>query len=254
MCRLIKYELRKSRAAFGVLALAILALEAYYLISVRTDSEGNIATACILLAVSGFATGITIFVLGITTYSNELKQKTSYLIFMTPNNALSVIAAKLLYTILTTFVFTALLGGFCVMDMRLLLEHYGELTEFYQLIDEMLVQAGINLSEFYLLVGFNAASIFLGLISALVTAYLAVTFSATIMQNRKGRGWVTFALYALLIFAQNRVSALYTDPDMTYSTIRDLTHALAPGAIQSLVVILVCWFGSAWMLERKVSL
>lgn len=254
MCRLIKYELRKSRAAFGILALTILVLEAYYLFSINADSEGNIVMSCVLLAVSGFATAITIFVLGITTYSNELKQKTSYLIFMTPNSALSVIAAKLLYTIMTTLVFSALLGGFCMMDVRMLLEHYDELTDFYRTIDEMLSQMGIKLNEFYLVVAFNAGSVFLSLISALVTAYLAVTFSATVMQNRRGRGWVTFLVYVLILFGLNRISALYTDPDMTYSTVDALTRALIPSAIQSLAVIALCLFGSAWMLESKVSL
>ncbi len=254
MFKLIKYEVRKSRAALGILLAAIIALEAYYLISLSADSYGNTVTAAVLLAVSGFAAAIAVFAVGIASYSNELKQKTSYLIFLTPNSSLAIMAAKTLFTLFAALVFGGLLGGLCVLDLKLLLERYNEMTSFYEMIDSFLQSQNINLSQFYLLVGFTAANVLVQVIGYLVVAYFAVTFSATVMQQKKGRGFVTVLVYLLILFGLNRLSSLWVRGVDAFENVRQLVRALVPELIQNAVVILLSLFGSAWLLDKKVSL
>ena len=254
MLKLIKYEVRKSRVALGILLAAIIALEAYYLISLQADSTGNVITSAVLLTVSGFAAAIAVFAVGISSYSNELKQKTSYLIFLTPNTSLAIMAAKTLFTLFAAIVFGSLLCGLCVLDLKLLMEHYDEMTSFYEMIDSFLKTQDINLSQFYLLIGFTAANALIQVVGYLVVAYFAVTFSATVMQQKKGRGFVTVVVYLAILFALNRLASLWVRDVGEFENIRQLVRALVPNGIQNVIVILLSLFGSAWLLDKKVSL
>ena len=114
MLKLMKYELRKNRTLLLTILGIIAALEAYFLISARitagytlrgvfsdaaTRAEINLAVSMGLLAAASFGTALAIFVMGVAGYSRELNQKTSYLVFMTPNSTLAMVGSKLLFTL-----------------------------------------------------------------------------------------------------------------------------------------------------------
>ena len=129
-----------------------------------------------------------------------------------------------------------------------------EYLPIYELFAEFLAQTGANLNEIYLLIGFALADVFLSLMCALVVAYLAVALSATVLQQKKARGIITAVIYFAILTGLEKLSGLYIDPDAVLSSITDLTHALIPMCIQNTVVVIACLFGSAWLLEKKVSL
>lgn len=254
MLKLMKYELRKARTAYGILLAAFIALQAYFMISLHADSEGNIIASALLLFVAAYVTAIVVFVMGITNFSNELKQKSSYLIFMTPNSALKIMLAKMLFAILSATVFGGGIAALGLWDIGMLAEHYGEYLPIYELFKEFLAQTGADLNEIYLLIGFALADVFLSLMCALVVAYLAVALSATVLQQKKARGIITAVIYFAILTGLEKLSGLYIDPDAVLSSITDLTYALIPMCIQNTVVVIACLFGSAWLLEKKVSL
>ena len=209
MLKLVKYELRKNRTALLVLLAIAAALEAYFLISIAREASEDVYTAIALLTLLFACVSFAVFILGVSSYSGELKRKSSYLIFMTPNSALAVIISKLLFTLVLAVLFSALALALLAVDMPIFLDVYGEWEGYYMLFEQLLLQQGVALGE--IISGFllTVAQLFLQILSYVGVAYLSITLSATILQSRKGRGLVSFLLFVGIVFVLSRISGLY---------------------------------------------
>ena len=254
MLKLMKYELRKARTIYLILLAGIIALQVYFLISLQANSDSRIIVSVSFLFIGAYIAAIVLLIMGIVSYSKELKQKTSYLIFLTPNSTLRVMLAKMLHTLLSGIVFGALLFALALWDVRLLIVHYGEYISLYELVEELLIRYSINLQQIYMLIGYSLAAVLLTAISALVVAYLAITLSATLLQQSRLRDFVSVVFYFAILYGLNRLSQLYFDADVVLTNAMDILHILTPLIIQNAVVIVVSLLGSAWLLEKKVSL
>lgn len=254
MLKLVKYELRKNRTALLVLLAIAAALEAYFLISIAREASEDVYTAIALLTLLFACVSFAVFILGVSSYSGELKRKSSYLIFMTPNSALAVIISKLLFTLVLAVLFSALALALLAVDMPIFLDVYGEWEGYYMLFEQLLLQQGVALGE--IISGFllTVAQLFLQILSYVGVAYLSITLSATILQSRKGRGFVSFLLFVGIVFVLSRISGLYVRETFEMSATGFYVQALAPTLLQSVLVLIVSTILSAWLLKKHVSL
>ena len=176
---------------------------------------------------------------------------------MTPNSTLAVIVSKLLFTLTLSVLFTALtlslIGG--RVDIPLVAETYGEWEGYFALVDAMMAQQGISIREMLLSVALTFAQMFLQLLSYVGVAYLAITISATILNSRKGRGFLSFALFCahrLRPVLHLRAVCLQRPGERLYRFLRSPAPALAFAERAS------WWrfpaFLSAWLLKNRVSL
>ena len=211
-------------------------------------------TAVSLLTIAGFGIAIAVFAMGISSYSSELKQRSSYLIFMTPNTPLAIICSKMLFTLLLGVAYAAAFIGLMYVDVPLFLDYFGEWRGYYFLINQMMAEQGVQLSQFFMAVSFTLLAIVLEVLSIVGVAYLAVTISATVLNSKKVRGLVSFLIFAGISFALSRISGLYINDEKIFETMQDMMVALIPAAIQGAIVIAASIFGSAWLLEKHVSL
>ena len=226
MLKLVKYELRKNRTALLVLLAIAAALEAYFLISIAREASEDVYTAIALLTLLFACVSFAVFILGVSSYSGELKRKSSYLIFMTPNSALAVVISKLLFTLVLAVLFSALALALLAVDIPIFLDVYGEWEGYYMLFEQLLLQQGVALGE--IISGFllTVAQLFLQILSYVGVAYLSITLSATILQSRKGRGLVSF-----LLFVGHRLRALPHFRPLCEGNIRDVRdRVLCAGA------------------------
>ena len=128
MLKLVKYEFRKARSALLALLGIAAVLEVYFLASLYSNQEDNMVVAGVLLFFCAYAAAIFVFVRGVTSYSGELKNTSSYLIFMTPNSTLKIMGSKYLYTFVNGLFFTVLFAVLTAVDAALALRQYGELN------------------------------------------------------------------------------------------------------------------------------
>ena len=127
MGKLIKYELRKNLGMLIAMLSTIGAVEIYFLLSLAADKESHVVVSAFLMPIGCFLIALLVFILGVTSYSRELSQKSSYLLFMTPHSTLSIISSKVLYTVVLGVGFAALLGGLrgsMAVDGRVLCAEY----------------------------------------------------------------------------------------------------------------------------------
>jgi hypothetical protein len=272
MLKLIKYEYRKNRTLILAILGIIAALEVYFLISSHLAVKYNIAdsfseatqraeinliVSMSLLVAASFGTAMAVFIMGVAGYSRELNQKTSYLIFMTPESTFSVVASKLLFTLLTGVAFAALLIGLAAVDFSIFSDAIGsEWRGYYNLLDMFMTSNDLSLTGALLTIAFYVCMVFLSIISTVSVAFLAITLSATFMRGKKGHALVSVLLFAALLWGISRLTSLITRDDI-YQMLRsaaDMTRALAPQALLDIGVLLLSIICCAWMLKKRVDL
>jgi len=271
MLKLIKYEFRKNRSLLLVILGIIAALEAYFLFRAYAAAHYNalnslsessnraeihLIVAMSLLVAASFGTALAVFIMGVSGYSRELNQKTSYLLFMTPQSTFAIVGAKILFTLITGVVFAALLAGLAAVDYPLMMDSLGaEWRGYYNLLDWFMTQNELNLTGALLTIAFFVCVVFLSIIATVSIAFFAITLSATFMRGKKGHAVVSVLLFAALVFANSRLTGLLVDRDAyILESVADMVRVLIPQMIQDAAVLALSLFACAWMLKKRVDL
>ena len=126
MLKLLKYEFRKALASFLTLIGITVGIEAYFLVSLFSDKENHVAISMAMLVFLTFATAIFVFIRGVASYSNELRSKSSYLLFSIPKSTAQILGSKYLYTFVNGLLLLVLYGAMAMIDMSLFEVHFGQ--------------------------------------------------------------------------------------------------------------------------------
>ena len=261
MLKLMKYEFRKTRTTLLAMLAALVALEAGYLIGDRMDNY-KIAGVCLgLLTMLVFAVYIYVLIAGIVSYSREVNDRTGYLTFMVPVGPMGIVVSKLLFTILAALIVTALFGGAVYYD-------YAQIFKQIELDQDSIQQmqfafslitggmgAGASLTRVILTLAFEVGTVLISIILTMCTAYLSITLSATLMQNKKGflRFMVSFLLFIALNYLTTKVGG-FVSRDVVPKTTEELLAMLGAQAGIDFAFAVAFAVATAWLLDRKVSL
>lgn len=276
MLKLLKYEFRKGLTGLLIILAATAALQGYFLYGLYINPEDfwHVAVATMLLCITTFAVSIFVLVRGVTSYSGELKQRSAYLIFMTPHSTLKIVASKFLFTFVLGVAAAVFYGALGMLDLTLLLDETGELEEVINIISEGMSSMGLHLEQYVFALLLGLLMVLLYALSFCAAAYLAVTISHTLFRDKGWRWLVALALFWALMQGVSWIYGLFPSPFemLVYQTapgleqlavnsdisltpdLADVLPVLLPHALTSVGVILVSLFGCAWMLEKKVSL
>lgn len=259
MLKLMKYEFRKLRTVLIFMAVALVGLEAGFLAGDALDNYRLAGISLWLLTSLAFGSYVYILIAGIVSYSQELNSKTGYMTFLTPVTPMGVVASKLLFTVLTALAATALFGAAAYFDFTRVFHRLDvdpdALREFGFALS--LVTRGLGASVLRVLVNVAAAvgGVLIEILLVMCTAYLAITLSATLLQNRKGllRRLATCLFFLALAFVTSRVHgwmAWRADPE----TFADVARLLGAQAAVDFAFCALFAGASALLLDRRVSL
>ena len=244
MLKLTKYELRKNLLGIGIVAGIICVLQALFMFFCLTENINYTSLFGGLLIIAASVSYFIVFIFGVVTYYRELSSKSSYLIFMTPNSSLSIITSKLLYTLIIGIGISAIFIGFGVLDLADALKNFSE----------MLKIMGIDVVNIIINIVAGIISFLIAFFFLISLAYFAITLSSTALQNNKIKGFISVILFCVLAYATIKISSLlpelYKNPD---SLSQALMSSL-PATIFQLLMVVACTFGSAVLLDKKVSL
>ena len=270
MLKLMKYEFRKLRTTLAILLGTLAVLEIAFVLGVHLEKDNWVAVSLVLLSILVFATYGYVLVAGVVSYSRELSDRTGYLVFMTPTRPIGIVLSKLLFTLLAGTAITALFALAAYLDYAYMMRSFhldkSLLDQINMSLKFMLGDLSVSLNTLAQAVVFTVLTVLIGVMLAMCTAYLAITVSATALQNRKG--FLRALLSALLFFALTWGSGWLTER-LTNLVPRLLhTGALSPASMDhrtlmaTLAADLVMNFllgglfavVSASLLKRKVSL
>lgn len=257
------------RAALLTVLGVIAVLEMYFLISLGVDHMEHVVIAAVLMMFASYGAAVYIFVRGVASYASELKAKSAYLIFMTPNSGLKIMGSKYLYT----FVNGVLLGGVCgalgALDLSLIMTHEGDWQSFLRMMDIFLrVNQGVQTGQIVLAIVFYLVLVLLSLLTFFAMAYFAITLSHTLFRDKKWRTWVALLIFVGVYWGLSYLQGLLPNPvenlvfntmydpnaEITVTTFADMIPQMLPYALYDLAIVLLSLFGCGWMLDKKVSL
>lgn len=252
MLKLIKYEYRRNISGILVMLGLILAAQGYFLWGVAKMSMEHVTVAAsLLMTLTGVAVSV-VLLYSVSLYSKELNAKTSYLTFMTPNSSAKILGAKLLATLLLGLAYAALLGGCLVWDFTTMRRLFPEIQFVQAMLDALLIQANTNLSELLVVISSFAVDFLVNFYATVVIAYLAITISATALQNKRFKGLLSLILFLGIMAAM--IYLLNLLPGGYYSTMEEMMLNTLPGTLVSLAFAVAAFLLSARLLTKRVSL
>ena len=243
MGKLLKWEFKKQSFSKLILAVLLAIGELYFFYSLVFDKKDHLGLSTSLLFV--FTIGALVFVSfeSIITYSGELKNKTGYMLFMTPKSMKQIVGAKFISAGLQVVVVGLACFFIGLIDVLAVFAKYSSLKELVDQVQKMF-NIQIQASDVFVVV----MSLIVSWLATLALAFLAITLSTTFLANKKIKGIASFGIYMLIniLFSKFQffvISFIDNTYGKTYATI-----ALAA------VFSVVCYFVTSYMLEKRVSL
>ena len=256
MFKMIKYEFRKHISSIIILLIVYGLLEAVFLYGMIADNQNAVVISMALLIMLSVVSYVFILVLGISTYNNELKSKSGYLVYMTPISYYHIIGAKLLYTLFAGIGFAALIFLLLTVNYNMLANEYS-LNDFTTVFNVMLRTLGTDYTLGTLLVLVQIISMLVNFFMIVTVAYLAISLSTTILQNSKAKGFLSFFLFIVIItvvlYLEGLIPEIY-DTSKYVLTVGQAAVNQIPIVIASLVVAVGSFIGSGTLLSKHISL
>ena len=200
---------------------------------------------------------------GDNAYSRDLKDKSGYLVFMAPISTYKIIGAKLLMILVEILVFSIVSFLVAVVDILFLIRVQTDVT-----IDEIL--EGISFffqmpkSDLYMQIAVIVIFIFsmlLALYMNVTLAYLSISLSATVLQNKRGKGLVSFLVFIALGILLSYVGNLIPDLKIAYPEDYELVQFYLigfanslPSYVYMLAVCVLSYIGTVKLLDKQISL
>lgn len=260
MLKLMKYEFRKMRTTQLAMLAGLIALQIGFVVGTHTDNNTVVIVCLSLITLLTSLVYAYIILAGMASYSRELKDKSGYLIFMTPVSPLGVVISKLLFTALAALVATATFGVAAFLDFRYIFQQANISKETMDQIN-MLLRFGLNanadLLQIVRIVMYYVCTVLIEVLLTMCTAYLAITLSATMLQNKKG---FVRALISLLLFVGLTWGCSWVAQKLIYANatidkdLKQLSGYVGWSLLLNAGFCAVFTGASAWLLDKKVNL
>lgn len=261
MFKLMKYEFRKLRTALLAMLGTLVALEIGFLVGNGMHKNELMATSLALIALLAFIVYAYVVLAGLASYSRELQDKSGYLVFMVPVHTIGVVLSKLVFTMVTALVVTALFAATAWFDLRMVIQQADLDQETLNQLNMMLrlgLGANATIQQIMQAIGFGVLTVLIEIMVTMCTGYLAITLSATLLQNKKGflRALISLVLFLALTWGSSWLTnkLLYSNFRATEATLSQLSGVLGWSMLLNTALSALFAGVSAWLLDRKVNL
>ena len=256
MLKMINYEFRRSRTSLIVMLAAALLLYLAAPLGSLLKREGLMGVSLFGLMFYCFAAYVYVLIRGVNAYSSELSTRSGYLMLMAPRSTLSIVLAKLLFTLCFAIVMLAMCVLACMGSAAIFMDEVFDVRGFIPMLEYVAQNMEIDLASLGFFCLYAVVSTLISVISVVSMGYLAATLSAAIAARSKGAWFLSSVLFLVLLILVGKVSTLVS-PEAVVQNFTDLRIVLL-SAIPTLLVNLgftALFTGlSAWILKKKVCL
>lgn len=245
MLKLMKYEFRKNRLSKLILLVLTAISEVLYLAGVFFEWENGLGFGVLGLTICAMVGIIYIGIESLITFYRDLNTKQSYMLFLTPRSSFQILGAKVLENALSIFLAGLLFALLAAVDISTALIHIGGLEELVNFVKSALrhINITISINGPQTLIGFM--SILTSWLMMIVTGYLAILLSATVLAGKKLSGLISFAIFVLLDWLFGIL--------LNYLPKLEGTMYFVELIGASLVITVVMYLITGWIMERKLS-
>lgn len=259
MLNLIKYEFIKKYKLIAVTISTAIGLNVFLI----TRGIGGSATFLVLLPL---VLSILFLTDIIKMYSDDLNNKSGYMLFMTPNSGYKIISSKVLTAVLEGFALLILYFIFLLINGAYIAVSMGNEIDYSQIIRAVdnLLSGSLGFNLGHILVFLLAALTFL--IAFITTVYTAMTIRKSIFSEIKFGGLFSFIIFLLINWGLYQLSSEFFEIISPYYesivTVSDTGRVSAGGLamillpmISVLIIQAIAFTGiSGYLLEKKINL
>lgn len=252
MLKLMKYEFRKQAFSKMVILLLVGLIELLFFFGIITDKSDVMGTAMGILTIFTFGALFFLAFESIITFSNDLKQKSSYMLFLTPHTSYSIVGAKVLAAAIQ--ITLAGVAFFLVysLDIAVLVGKYNQLEALKEIINHFL-QEVFSLNIQFQDIAAVVAVIITSWISTITVAFFSITLSATFLANVKLKGLVSFLIFIALNYVFGRIVNMSLGKVYDVNNFNNLMMYYSLISLFMLCFTIITYIGTSWMLDKKVS-
>lgn len=247
MSKLLKYEFRKSRNILLIILILAAVGEAGFLLGLPLSSGSLLTAGVMILTLTGSFGFLLLAVAGIDRLYRELNSKTSYMLFLTPRSTYQILGAKLVESIVSLALTAVIFGLLAVADLCLFGSFSMGGTAFFRMVMQMFGGEYTVTKEEIQLIALVVLMTFGFWVYFVMTAFLAIILQATVLNGRKGGGWLSFLFFLVLFILVNLLGAR-------------ISNSASGSVSEYFVYFLVCmgftvlyYFLGSRIMDRKLS-
>ncbi len=247
MFKLMKYEFRKQLLSKIVILAMVGILELMFIYGVIAEKANTVASAVGFFMVLAFISIMFVSFECAFTYSKDLKTKQSYMLFLTPNSAYGIVGAKVLTTIAQVFLTGVVFGTVIIANILFMAAKYHSVKEVIEVVQQFFKEAMQLDIQMDLIVSLLVYMLVYWIL-LIVIAMFAITLTYTFLANAKFKELVSIALFFLILWGVQKI-AEFILPDLAHIT----SYIMLGATGIYLVLTALFYLGTAWMLDKKVS-
>lgn len=260
MVNLIKYEFIRKWRILGIFLAITLVLNAFIDIRLFYSTYSVQEQMGIVGAFLGAILGefFVLYIIDVTLmYSRDLRHKSGYMFFLTPNSGFKILGAKVITGILEGFLFLAI---FFLLIAINFFGIYGDPLssllngEIITLITSHLHLGGGGLIPF---LATNLFTMFVSIVTIILTIYAALSIGKSILAGKKYGGLISFIVFLLLCWLNCKISAiifaLIFKTGLQVQGIPSYSYLTTQMLIQ-IVLGIILFTLSAYLLEKKMDI
>lgn len=199
-----------------------------------------------------FLASITFFIValeGIVTYYHDIRDKSGYMLFMTPYNVYTIMGSKILTGFLSIAAAVIIFGVIGFADVTLVFARYGEIQTFFsEMKDFFSVSWQVNIDA-GLVISSIVETVF-SWVGMVTSAFLAITLCMTIFSGMRVKGLISFVIYCVLNAAFNIVVVQIAN----WLDISSATGMMAYMAVFAVLFAGICYAATGYILNKELSL
>lgn len=265
MGRIMKYEIKKSRMIFLIMTVMMLILEAAFLIVNRFSINGSSIIALFLI-LSAFITYIMVLVNGVMMFSRDMREKSGYMVYMTPVPIWQIILGKILVCFISGAILFAAYVLFGYMDMGCLQKSMAAADSVGAKMIGMMLKNMMTMDAFKTIMRV-LISILCSTFALLNAAYLAISLGNTVLRGKKGERAISFVFFVVIMIilqiisfkvaglgsGDNNIGLVMDKSGLNFSVAADVWREILDNAM-SVVFGFAMFGGSSYLIKNKIDL
>ncbi|TCK90562.1 hypothetical protein EDC19_2331 [Natranaerovirga hydrolytica] len=246
MLQLLKYEFYKKWKLF-LIVICILALAQGIILYQLLVKDNWVASLAIFTTI-GYAGAIFIFIDSILSYSKELNNKSGYMLFLTPRNTYQILGSKVLISFIELIIGFVIFVSIGYINYGIFANVFTEVFEFGDFV--------ISFAEGAFILKDILTFIFLALMqwfNVIITAYLSITLSTTLLSQSKLKGLISFILFFVISYFISYIINFARDL-LTEVTALSFSSISMISTVILLITSFILYILSAKLLNKYVNL
>lgn len=265
MGRIMKYEIRKSRTIFILMAAMLLILEASFLI-VNSFSYKRASILFLIFLNCALITYALVLINGVGMFSRDMREKSGFMVYMTPVPVWQIILGKILVCFISGSILFAAYVLFGYMNLGLV--HHS-----------MLIQGSESAKMFATLINnFANTETFKVIIKILIkilcsafalvnAAYLSISIGNTVLRGKKGERIISFAIFIIIMIliwilsfkigaigtGSGTIGLTFSSQGLSYKLDVDYLREIIDN-VSNVAIGLAMFAGSSYLIKNKIDL